>query len=399
MQAEDLGEFEHEVSEAEKTCERCGEDADFRPVGAGRASDLFDYVPGYFRRSRHIIHTVACRCGETILSAEGPERATSRSKYGPGLAALCITHKCLLGTPIHRLEKMLRGHGTPVSRSTLNELLIRVAKKLEPIHQELLRSVREAEVVHADETPIRLLSHDKQAWIWVFIGGESVAFVFNQSRSGDIPERVLGASKGTLLTDGYSGYNRVTTADRRSAARCHSHIRRKFHEALPTAAEGRKALDLYSQIYAIEAQVKADGLAGSEEHLRRRQEELRPLFHRLEEWMLETRKTAPPKSPLGRAIAYALGQWTGATRCLDDPRVPLDNNISERAIRVVAIGRKNFNGAGSIEGGEMLATLYSLAANCEAAGVDPFAYFRDVITRVERKDPRQLTPAAWVPSS
>jgi transposase len=104
MRAVNLGEVEHEVREEDKVCHHCGEDADFRPVGDGRASDLFDYVPGYFRRSRHIVHTVACRCGKTILTADGPERVTPKSKYGPGLAALCITHKCLLGTPIHRLE-------------------------------------------------------------------------------------------------------------------------------------------------------------------------------------------------------------------------------------------------------------------------------------------------------
>lgn len=397
MHAEDLGEFEHEVPEEDQRCARCGEDADFRPVGAGRASDLFDYVPGYFRRSRHIIHTVACHCGETILTAAGPERATSRSKYGPGVAALCITHKCLLGTPIHRLEKMLRGHGTPVSRSTLNDLLIRVSKKLEPIHEELIRSVREAEVVHADETPLRLLSHDKQAWVWVFIGGGSVAFVFDRSRSGAVPERVLGASGGALLTDGFAGYNRATAEGRRVAARCHSHIRRKFFEALPTAAHAEEALKLYGEIYRIEAEVKAAGLTRSEAHLLRRREEMKPLFDRLERWMLETRKRTPPKSPLGRAIAYALGQWEGALRCLDDAAIPLDNNVSERALRVVAIGRKNFGGAGSIAGGEMLACLYSLAASCEAAGVDPFAYFRDVITRVGTEEPQDLVPARWAP--
>jgi transposase len=291
---------------------------------------------------------------------------------------------------------MLRGHGTPISRSTLNELLIRVAQKLEPIHAHLLAAVREADVVHADETPIRLLSHDKQAWVWVFIGGGTVAFVFDRSRASSVPERVLGGSKGKLLTDGFAGYNAVTKPGGRTAARCHSHIRRKFHEALPTAPRAREVLDLYAAIYAIEAEAKADGIAGTDEHLQRRKEQMGPLLAQLESWMLEVRESTPPKSPLGKAIAYALGQWQGATRCLDDPNIPLDNNVSERAIRVVAIGRKNFNGAGSVEGGEMLATLYSLAASCEAVGADPFAYFRDVITRVDREDPRTLTPAAWL---
>jgi transposase len=396
MRAVNLGEVEHEVREEDKVCHHCGEDADFRPVGDGRASDLFDYVPGYFRRSRHIVHTVACRCRKTILTADGPERVTPKSKYGPGLAALCITHKCLLGTPIHRLEKMLRGHGTPISRSTLNELLIRVAQKLEPIHKRLIDAVREADVVHADETPIRLLSHDKQAWVWVFIGNGTVAFVFDRSRASSVPERILGGTKGKLLTDGFSAYNAVTRGEGRTAARCHGHIRRKFHEALPTAKHAQEVLDLYSEIYAIEAEAKTEGLAGTEEHLRRRQKLIGPLLGKLKKWLLRTRKIAPPKSPLAKAIGYALGQWRGATRCLYDASIPLDNNVSERTIRVVAIGRKNFHGAGSVEGGEMLATLYSLAASCEAVGADPFAYFRDVIMRVDREDPRTLTPAAWV---
>jgi transposase len=395
LRSVDAGELEHPVPEAEQVCTHCGEDADFRPVGPGRASELYDYVPGYFRRSRHIVHSVACRCGKTIVSAKGPQRATARSKYGPGLAALCVTHKCVLGMPIHRIEKLLRGHGTPVSRSTLNELFLRVGEKLAPIADALLEQVRAASLVLADETPIKLTSHDKQAWMWVFIGGDAVVFVFDRSRAGAIPKAAIGGTTGVLLTDGYAGYNTVTGEEGRDSARCHSHIRRGFYEARASAPEVDDVLALYREIFELEAQVRAAGLAGSAEHLQVRRKRMGALFGQIRKWMRRTAGTVSPKSALHKAIEYAEGQWRAAMRCLYDPSIPLTNNLSERTARIVAVGRKNFYGVQSLEGGRALAVLYSLTASCEAAGIDPFAYVRDVISRIEREDPRSLVPSRW----
>ena len=127
-------------------------------------------MPGYFRRSRHHVETVACRCGKCIATAKGPARATARSKYAAGLAAWIVLQKCSLSLPIYRIEKQLRSQGVPVSRSTLTELFHRVADKLTPIYDVLIEQVRDADIVLADETPLKLMSHDKRAYIWCFLG-------------------------------------------------------------------------------------------------------------------------------------------------------------------------------------------------------------------------------------
>ena len=319
------------------------------------------------------MHTVACTCGQTIVSAEGPQRLTAGSKYGPGLGAWLIVHKCLLSMPVYRVEKLLRGHGIPISRSTLNELLHRAADKLDPIYDVLVRQVRAADVVLADETPLKLMSHDKQGYIWVFLGG----------------------TQGTLVTDAYAGYKPLTAKGGRVSAACLAHLRRKFHESLPTAPEAQTALDFILQVYRVEHEALAAGLAGTDAHLRLRQKRAGPAMGHLKKWMRQQAKVTAPKSPLGRAIAHALAQWKGAVRYLYDANVPVDNNASERALRVVALGHKNFYGAGSKDGGRVLAILYSLVTTCETANVNPFAYLRDVLVRVQTEDPQTLTPAAW----
>jgi transposase len=330
-------------------------------------------------------------------------RATARSRYGTGLAAHLIASKFCLSTPIHRLEKQLRSHGIPVSRSTLNELVNRVAETLRPVYDVLCAEVSRGRVVHADETPIKLMSHNKQGFIWVFLSGEVIVYKFAEGRGSETAVKMLGGTDGVLVTDGYSGYLPVTgapagTEPRRVAAACLAHIRRKFHEALSTAPQAQAALDLILEVYRVEREVAATGMTGSEAHLRLRQTRSAMAMGRLKKWMRTQSKFTPPKSPLGKALSYALRRWQQAVRFLYDASVPVDNNVSERALRVVALGRKNFNGVGSKEGGRALEVLYSLVASCEAAGVEPFAYLRDVIARAH-EDPATLTPKAWAPAT
>lgn len=397
--AVDAGEVEHPVPDEAKVCDACGEHADFRPVGAGKQSKLYDYVPGYFRRSRHIVHTEACRCGTSIVSAEGPERATPGSKYGPGLAAWLVLQKCLSSMPQHRTEKELRSFGIPLSRSTMNDLFHRTANKLEPIYEALVEQVRSAPVVLADETPIKLMSHDAKAYIWTFLGDGAVVYRFAEGRGSETPITVLGGTSGVLLTDDYAGYKPLTKKSERTLAGCLAHVRRKFHEALPTAPEAQRALDLILDVYRVEAEVKAAGIVGGAEHLRLRRTRAGVALGHLKKWMRVAATSTPPKSPLGTAIAHAMSRWRSLVRFLRDPAIPVDNNASERALRVVALGRKNFYGAGSKDGGHSLAILYSLVATCEAQGVEPFPYLRDVIMRIERETAEVLTPRAWARSA
>lgn len=401
--AVDAGTEEHRPTEADLRCKHCGDNATFKPLGAGRSSTVFDYVPGYFRKTQHLVHSAACTCGKSIVSADGPARATPRSRYGPGLAAYLIANKFSLSMPIYRLEKLLKSHGIPASRSTLNALVNRTAELLRPIYDVLTDQVSAAKLVLADETPIKIMSHNKKGFIWVFLGDGVIVYKFADNRKAQNAVEIIGGTSGTLLTDGYSGYLPVIIdpADNetvgRLAAACLAHIRRKFHEALSTAPEAQAALDFILEVYRVEREVASAGLTGTEKHLWLRQSRAGPAMGHLKKWMKQMAKITIPKSPLGNAITYAINRWKPAVVFLRDARIPVDNNASERALRIIALGRKNFYGAGSKDGGKALEVLYSLISSCEAAGVEPFAYLQDVIARVGEA-PATLTPKAWAAS-
>jgi transposase len=309
--------------------------------------------------------------------------------------------KCGDSLPLHRLAKQYSRLGMPLSRSTLCDLFHAAAERLEPLSKRLLERIAAAEVVQADETPIKMQSPNQKGYLWTFLDGGLIGYRFSQGRSGDTPKKVLGGTQGTLVVDAYTGYNRVTDADGRIRAGCLAHARRKFFEALPTApTEGARALELIRDVYRIEHAAKERGIVRTKEHLQLRQSESRPAMDRFHSWLLEQKGLHPPKSPLGAAIQYTLNQWEPLTRFLEDARVPVDNNASERALRIAALGRKNFLFVGHQEAGEHLAGLYSLVSTCDAHDVDPVAYLRDVLLRLgthpaSRID--ELLPDRWVP--
>jgi transposase len=172
---------------------------------------------------------------------------------------------------------------------------------------------------------------------------------------------VLGGTKGTLVVDGYTGYNKVTQVDGRRRAGCLAHARRKLFAAMEGEREARRALDLIRDVYLVEHTARERGIEGSTDHRALRQAESAPLMAKLKAWLESRQGLHPPKSKLGIAIRYALRQWAELTVFLDDPTVPPDNNRSEAALRVVALGRKTFLFVGHEDAGENIGGLYSLA--------------------------------------
>lgn len=190
--------------------------------------------------------------------------------------------------------------------------------------------------------------------VWTFVapdehGDHDVAYVFAGDRSGETPKRLLGGTKGTLIVDAYSGYNVVDKVSKRKHAACHAHLRRYFHEALPTAPIAQEAIDLILGLYRVEHDAKAQEITGTKAHLRLRRQRAGPIRDELHEWLLRQKPRHPPKSPISTAIRYALNQWRELGRFLDDARVPLDNNASERSLRRVALGRKNYLFVGDVD--------------------------------------------------
>jgi transposase len=289
----------------------------------------------------------------------------------------------------------------------MNELFHRAAQILRPLSDRLLDQIRHRDIVLADETRLRMQDggegKPKTGFQWTFVAederrGTDIAFVFAANRSGETPRQVLGGTSGTLLVDAYSGYNSVADVSSRERAACHAHLRRYFHEALSTAPVAQQAIDLILQLYRVEHDAKEQRIIGTDAHRRLRLERAGPARDQLQQWLNREQRRHPPKSPIGVAIRYALNHWDELGRFMQDARIPLDNNASERALRRVALGRKNFLFVGHVEAGKNLAGLYSLVATCEARSINPFAYLADVVARIDDHPASkldELLPASW----
>jgi transposase len=371
-----------------------------RPIGEGKECSVWEYIQGFFRRRRYVRETVACTCGEYVVTAPCPDKGTTsdKTRYAPSFVAHLITAKCCDSIPLYRLEKQYQRLGIPIARSTLTDLFHRNGRLLLPLAGRLLGLIAAHPYVHADETPIRMMGTKKKAYVWTFVAGTLVGYRFSPDRSGKTPVDVLGESTGSLVVDAYTGYNEVTRPARRIRAGCLAHARRKVFEARKTAPEGDDALAIITEIYKVEHEAKAVGIVGTAAHLAMRQARSRPLMDRLHSWLEEQKPSHVPKGPMGKAIRYALGNWQALTRFLDDANIDLDNNKAEGALRRVALGRKNFLHVGPEDCGDNIAALYSLVATCEANGVNPLTYLSDVLVRIQTHPAEQiddLLPHRW----
>jgi transposase len=402
--------IEHKVADKDRVCPKCG-GTDLRPLGTGKETTVFEYVPPSFEQLLHAQEVLACRCGAGVITAEGAAKVIDRTQYGPGLLAHIIVSKCADSLPLYRLAKQYRRLGIPMARSTLTDLFHRGAELLAPLGRRIEALTAAQPIVQADETVIRVLHKDKckKGYLWTFlawamISGRElnlIAFRFSPSRSGETPVQVLGATQGTLVVDGYTGYNAVTTPAGRARAGCMAHVRRKLFDALSQAPEAQQALDLIRELYMVEHEAVEAGVVRKPAHLTLRQTKSCPVMERLRAWLDDQRPKHLPKSAMGEAISYALNSWASLKVFLGDEHVPIDNNASERALRVAALGRKNFLFVGNVQAGKNIAALYTLVATCEANGVNPLAYLADVLIRVQTHPASridELLPFNWQPA-
>ena len=390
------------VPESARRCPSCGS-TQLRQLGEGKPCTIFEYQPARFIAHHHVRETLTCACGDYVTTAPGPEKWAEKSQYAPSLVAHLVTAKCADSIPLYRQEKEYHRVGVPVSRGTLTDLFHRAADQLAPLAARMVALIRQADVVHADETPQKVLAEGKcrTGYIWTFrtrAPEPLISYVFAPSRSGETPTAILGGTTGALVVDGYTGYNAVTSVGGRNRVACHAHVRRYFHEAIPTAPEAMRALELIRELYRVESFALETGIVGTTKHLELRQTKSRPIREELKGWLVATGAAHPPKSPLGVAIKYTLNQWDALGRFLEDARIPLDNNPAESALRRIALGQKNFLLVGHDGAGENLAGLHSLVATCEANGVNPVAYLTDVLVRVNTHPASkidELLPHRW----
>jgi transposase len=399
--------IEHKVPEAKKVCPRCG-GREFTPLGEGKMTELYELVAARVERQLHVQEKLRCRCGEAILTADPPDKIFDKTRFGPTFMAQVAVAKCADSLPLYRQAKAYQRAGVPVNDSTLGDLFHGTAQAAVVLYERLLALVASDPLVLADETtmPVQAKGKTRTAWIWDFIARDEdekdlIAYVYSKSRSGETPLRVLANTLGKLLVDGYTAYNKVTLPGGRERAGCLAHARRKFFEALSTSpAEAKQAMDYILELYRVERAATETGITGTAAHLAMRQERSKPVMETFRAWLDIEQDKHLPQGPMGVAVRYALNQWEALTLFLTDAALPLDNNRSESALRICALGRKNFLFVGSDGAGENLAALYSLIATCEANGVNPVHYLADVLIRVQthpasRLD--ELLPHRWTP--
>lgn len=405
---DDLPVEEVEYPLEDTNCPCCGDQ--MQTIGQ-ETTDEVEYNPGKLFVRRHIRPKYACRkCEEGVHIAPMPPRPIDKGLPGPGLLAHLLTSKFADHIPLNRFRKIMRRSGIELAESTLCDWVARMSDLLTPIYDELRIQLLAGRLIQSDDTevPYLLKSLKKQTatgYLWTYLNTLSmiVLYDFTTSRSRAGPSAFLaGFVGGTLQSDGYAGYDEIVQRAELVRAGCWAHARRKFYDARgDDRMRCGQMLKLIQELFAIEQQAKAlraDPAAafGDAEHMALRRERSQPLLDKIEAlieaWSLEVL----PRSSVGKAVTYMRNQWKPLTRFMEDAELDLDNNASERAMRHVVIGRKNWTFAGSAEGGHRAAIIYSIVATCQQQGLDPFAYLRDVIDRLPRgEDPATLTPAAW----
>ena len=407
---------EHALSEAECACPACGT---ARCKIAEDISEQLDYQPASLFVVQHVRFVYACpECQGCVTTAPPPAQPIARGLPGAGLLAHIAVSKYLDHLPLYRLERIFGRHGLELPRQTSCDWMAALAELVTPLYELLKRQVLASGVVGTDDTPVPVLEpgrgSTKQGRLWAYLGDAAhpaTVFDYTPDRCRAGPAQFLGNYQGFLQADAYAGYDHLFAAGRVVEVGCWAHARRNFFEhkdANPALAHA--ALARIGQLYAVEAEAKelrghraaaGQDRAQQDEAVRLlRQHQAVPLLTALGAWLKEQRPQLLPRDPLRGAIDYCLNQWPALVRYSEHGCLAIDNNATERALRGVAVGRKNWLFAGSDAGGRTAAILYSLMASAQRAAVEAFAWLRDVINRrsagpLSAEALGRLLPSAW----
>ena len=380
-------EVRHDLAEADKVCD-CG-----NPLHCidEEVSEQLDIIPQQIYVIRNICPKYACRkCDEGgVTTAPVPTRIIPKSNVTPGLLAYVATGKYVDGLPLHRMEKMFDRLGVELSRRTLANWMMHLAVILAPLLQAMLTQLRQSHVLHMDETPVLVLDEpNNQSYMWVTLSGGTdppvVYYRYEPTRSGAVPAQILEDFVGTLVADGYVGYNAVDKCNQIVRAGCMAHARRKFTEALKVQGKKRTgraqvAVNMIGKLYVIEAGIKD---YFSDETRKVRQDEARPIMDELRVWLDRCLQDVAPKTAIGKAVRYMHHEWDRLCVYLDDGNVPIDNNRCENAIRPFVVGRKAWLFSKSVRGAKSSAAIYSIVESAKANQLEPYHYLRYILTEI-----------------
>jgi transposase len=372
-------------------CPHCG--GALRPLGED-VTEILDYVPASFRVIRHVRPKFSCRVCESITQAPAPELPIRRGRASPSLLAHVLVAKFADHLPLYRQSEIYERSGVELQRSTLADWVGQCSNLLRPLIDALGRHVLAGDRVHADDTPVPVLApgagKTKTGRLWAYLRDErayagiaapAVLYRYSPDRRAEHPRSHLAGFAGVLHADGYAGFDGLYDGGRVVEAACWAHVRRKFFDLHATgkAPLATEALNQIQALYAIEAEIRG---RPPDDRRHARQARARPLLADMKAWLDATLRRVPRRGDLAAAIRYALGRWAALTRYAKDGTVEIDNNPVERAIRPIALGRKNWLFAGSDAGGTRAAAIASLIATARLNDVEPEAYLRHVLERI-----------------
>jgi transposase len=393
----------HDLAEAEKHCGGCGKD--LRLI-AEETSERYEYIPASVTVIQDVCLKYACDC--TVRTATKPPQPIEKSTAGASLLAQVIVAKWADHQPLHRQEKMFERHGIDISRKTMGGWMARCAELLAPLYQVMKKEVLRSKVIGTDDTSVKVLDRKlpfaRIGRIWPYVGDARHPFIvydYTPTRSRAGPAKFLQSYKGYLQADAYSVYDAFFKSQRgMTEVGCWMHARRYFFKAVESdESHMGPALHLIARLYAVEERAKVLSLS-AEQRFALRQRVSARLIGKLHGYLLEIQPQVLPKSASGAAVRYALNQWEALTRFLEDGELEIDNGATERANRDIALGRGNWTFFGSDNGGKRAAVLRSFIASCKRCGVEPFAWFSDVLARIPTHSIRrlfELLPHNWQP--
>ncbi|MEY3106614.1 MAG: hypothetical protein RIT35_780 [Pseudomonadota bacterium] len=347
----------------------------------------------------------ACKNCEKIVQGYAHSKGIDKGKAGTGLLAHILVQKYCNHLPMYRQSQMYEREGIELSRSTLASWAGSCARLLEPLINELKKQIFASSEIHGDDTTLKVLAptmgKTKTGRLWVYVRDgrphgdttpPAVCYFYSPDRKGERPREHLKDFKGILHADAYGGYDRVylnkddpknhIPTDITEAA-CWAHTRRKFYEVVVTndkASIATEVLDKIAEIYQIESKIKG---SDSGERLKVRRAESKILVEALFVSFKKYQTQLAKKSSTAMAIGYALNNQAALMRFLDDGKIEIDNNAAERAMRSIAVGRKNWLFAGSDAGGHTAANIYSLIETAKLNNINPWAYLKQVLDTIQ----------------
>lgn len=401
--------IEHDLSDQEKACPACGNER--KRIGA-EVSEQLEYFPAMLKVLKHVRHKYACPCCEhdgynpNITTAAKPPGPIDRGLPGPSLLAYVITSKLGDHLPLYRLENIFARQQVGVARSTMCAWMRAAGEMVAPLVERMAELVRRSQVIHTDDTTVPIQSPGakqcRKGRVWCYLGDKSYPYTVydytpNRSRAG--PAEWLSEYRGYLQADAYGGYDGIYAGGDVREVACWAHARRKFYDAQDS--DGRRAAEILPMIvrlYAVEHQAKE---LDDDGRLALRKDRAVPVLDEIRAWLDAESEIIVLRSPMAQAITYARNQWAALCEYTTRGFLAIDNNAAERALKRVALGRKNWLFAGNDEAAANHARLWSLIASAERHGIDPQRYLTSVLAKLpflaagatEQLD--EFLPDAW----